>query len=148
MPPTRHMEGDIFFSHTYDAIFNFVSVLTNQGIHLLGMPTEAIHTPLLGDRFMALKSTNYIFGGAEHLSDEIIYKKNGKIEKWAQKVLDDSLKLLRKIDKIGLFKAIEQKSFAEVSRKIDGGKGFKGVFERADNYLNPFLDKLEREDYE
>jgi len=147
MPPTRHMEGDIFFSHVYDGIFNLVSVMTNQGIHLLGMPTEAIHTPLLGDRFIALKSTNYIFGGAEHLGEEIIFKKNGKIEKWAQKVLDDSLKLLKHIDKIGIFKAIEQKCFAEVSRKLDGGKGYKGVFEREEDYLNPFLDQLEGRDY-
>ena len=147
MPPTRHMEGDIHFSHVYDAIFNLVSVMTNQGIHLLGMPTEAIHTPLLGDRFMALKSCNYIFDGAERLSDEVIYKKNGKIEKWAQKVLDDSLKLLRQIDKQGIFKAIEHKCFAEVSRKIDGGKGYKGVFERGDNYINPTLTRLEAKNY-
>lgn len=147
MPPTRHMEGDIYFSHVYDAIFNLVSVMTSQGIHLLGMPTEAIHTPLLGDRFMALKSCNYIFGGAEHLGREIVFKKNGKIEKWAQKVLDDSLKLLKHIDKIGLFKAIEFKCFAEVSRKIDGGKGYAGVFARDDDYMNPFLDRLERKDY-
>ena len=147
MPPTRHMEGDIFFSHVYDAIFNLVSVATNQGIHLLGMPTEAIHTPLLGDRYMALKSCNYIFGGAEHLSSEIIFRKNGKIEKWAQKVLDDSLKLLKRIEKIGLYKAIEQKAFAEVSRKIDGGKGYTGVFERSDKYCNALLDQLEAKAY-
>ncbi len=147
MPPTRHMEGDIFFSHTYDAIFNLVSVMTNQGIHLLGMPTEAIHTPLLGDRFMALKSCNYIFNGAEHLGEELVFKRNGKIEKWSQKVLDDSVKLLKKIDKIGIFKAIEQKCFAEVSRKLDGGKGYKGVFVRDKKYLNPFLDMLERRNY-
>jgi beta-lysine 5,6-aminomutase alpha subunit len=148
MPPTRHMEGDIFFSHVYDGIFNLVSVMTGQGIHLLGMPTEAIHTPLLGDRFIALKSCNYIFGGAEHLGEELVFKKNGKIEKWAQKVLDDSLKLLKFIDKVGIFKAIEQKCFAEVSRRLEGGKGFKGVFERADDYMNPFLDQLEGKEYE
>jgi beta-lysine 5,6-aminomutase alpha subunit len=121
--------------------------MTGQGIHLLGMPTEAIHTPLLGDRFMALKSCNYIFGGAEHLGNELVYKKGGKIEKWAQKVLDDSLKLLRQIDKQGIFKAIEKKCFAEVSRRIDGGKGYKGVFERSDEYCNPFLDQLEAKKY-
>lgn len=148
MPPTRHMEGDIFQGHVYDSIFNLISALTNQGIHLLGMPTEAIHTPFLGDRYTALKSCNYIFGGAEHLSDEIIYRKNGKIEKWAQKVLDDSLKLLKKIEKIGLFKAIEEKSFAEVSRKIDGGKGYKGVFKKSPQYINPFLKNLERRNYD
>jgi len=144
MPPTRHMEGDIFFGHVYDAIFNLVSVMTDQGIHLLGMPTEAIHTPLLGDRFKALKSCNYIFHGAQGLSGEIQYKRNGKIEKWAQKVLDDSLRLLKKIEKMGLYHAIENKCFAEVSRKLDGGKGFQGVFEKDDDYLNPFLELLEK----
>jgi beta-lysine 5,6-aminomutase alpha subunit len=147
MPPTRHMEGDIFFSHVYDAIFNLVSVMTNQGIHLIGMPTEAIHTPLLQDRFIALKSTNYIFFGAENLGKELVFKKNGKIERWAQKVLVDTEKLLKRIDKLGLFKAIEQKCFAEVSRRIDGGKGYLGVFERAPNYLNPFLSMLEKKQY-
>jgi beta-lysine 5,6-aminomutase alpha subunit len=148
MPPTRHMEGDIFFSHVYDGIFNLVSVLTNQGIHLLGMPTEAIHTPLLGDRFIALKSCNYIFGGAEHLGEELIFRKNGRIEKWAKKVLDDSLALLKHIDKVGLFEAIEHKCFAEVSRRIDGGKGYKGVFSRESGYLNPILELLEEGRYE
>jgi beta-lysine 5,6-aminomutase alpha subunit len=147
MPPTRHMEGDIFFGHVYDAIFSLVSVMTNQGIHLLGMPTEAIHTPLLGDRYMALKSCNYIFGGAENLGSELTFRKNGKIEKWAQKVLDDSLRLLKQIDKIGLFQAIENKCFAEVSRRIDGGKGYKGVFARAEDYCNPFLERLEGRKY-
>jgi len=147
MPHTRHMEGDIFISHVYHAVFNLITVMTNQGIHLLGMPTEAIHTPLLGDRYMALKACNYIFSGAEHLGEEIVFKKAGKIEKWSQKVLDDSVKLLKHIDKIGIFQAIEKKCFAEVSRKLDGGKGFKGVFERDEKYLNPFLDQLERKDY-
>ncbi len=147
MPPTRHMEGDIFFSHVYDAIFNLVSVMTNQGIHLLGMPTEAIHTPLLQDRFKALKSANYIFAGAEHLGEELVFRKNGKIEKWAQKVLNDTGKLLQVIDKKGLFQAIEDKCFAEVSRRIDGGKGYQGVFLRDEGYLNPFLDMLEAKKY-
>jgi len=39
------MDGDIFHGHILDSFFNFVGVLTDQGIQLLGMPTEAIHTP-------------------------------------------------------------------------------------------------------
>lgn len=148
MPPTRHMETDIFYSHVYDAIFNLVGIMTNQGIQLLGMPTEAIHTPLLQDRFYAIKSANYIFDGALNLSEEIEFKKNGKINQWAQKVLDDSLALLQKIEKVGLFKAIEEKAFAEVSRTATGGKGYSGVFKRSGDYFNPILKKLEAIDYE
>jgi beta-lysine 5,6-aminomutase alpha subunit len=147
MPPTRHMEGDIFISHVYDAIFNLIGVTTNQGIQLLGMPTEAIHTPLLQDRYKAIKSANYIFGAAEHLGDELVFKPGGKIEAWAQKVLDDALVQLKQIEQLGLYKAIEQKCFAEVSRKIDGGKGYDGVFKRDDDYLNPTLKILEDKKY-
>jgi beta-lysine 5,6-aminomutase alpha subunit len=50
MPPTKHKETDIFFSHAYDVMADLVAVWTRQGIQLLGMMTEAMHTPLLADR--------------------------------------------------------------------------------------------------
>lgn len=61
MPPTKFKTGDIFHSHVHDAMFNLVGVLTNQSIELLGMFSEAIHTPLLMDRYLALKSARYVF---------------------------------------------------------------------------------------
>jgi beta-lysine 5,6-aminomutase alpha subunit len=142
MPPTRHKVGDIFFSHLMDAMFNLIGVMTNQGIQLLGMPTEAIHTPLLMDRWMSIKNANYIFGAAKDLGKEITYKKDGTIAKWANKVLDDTLQLLRKINKDGLFKAIEDKAFANVSRTLTGGKGLDGVLQKDKEYINPFFDLL------
>jgi beta-lysine 5,6-aminomutase alpha subunit len=138
MPPTKHMSGDIFFGHAYDTIFNLVSVMTNQGVHLLGMPTEAIHTPFLQDRWMAIKSANYIFNAAEGLSSEISFSKSGEIKKFADKVLDKSLKQMRKIKKQGFYKSIEKKAFANISRTTNGGKGFDGVIEKDKNYFNPF----------
>jgi beta-lysine 5,6-aminomutase alpha subunit len=42
----------------------------------------------------------------------------------------------------GLVKAIEQKAFAEVSRKETGGKGYDGVMLREKDYLNPFFELL------
>ena len=48
MPPTKHKETDIFFSHAYDVMADLVAIWTRQGIQLLGMMTEAMHTPLLG----------------------------------------------------------------------------------------------------
>ena len=54
MPPTKFMTGNIFRGQVQDALFNMVTILTGQKIHLLGMMTEAIHTPFLSDRFLAL----------------------------------------------------------------------------------------------
>ena len=44
MPPTKFMTGNIFKGHLQDALFNMIGIWTSQGIQLLGMPTEAIHT--------------------------------------------------------------------------------------------------------
>ena len=39
MPPTKFMTGNIFRGHVQDALFNIVTILTDQKIHLLGMMT-------------------------------------------------------------------------------------------------------------
>ncbi|MCM2323176.1 MAG: lysine 5,6-aminomutase subunit alpha [Oligoflexia bacterium] len=142
MPPTRFKSGDIFYSHLMDAMFNFVGVLTGQTIQLLGMATEAMHTPLLQDRWMSIKNARYIFNGARHLGDDIEFKRGGTIEKWADKVLQDTLRHLEMIEGKGLPRAIEERAFAEVSRTEGGGKGFDGVARRHPAYLNPFFDLL------
>ena len=51
MPPTKYMPGDIFQGHIIDGMFNFTGIFTGQEIMLLGMLTEALHTPLLQDRY-------------------------------------------------------------------------------------------------
>jgi len=142
MPPTRFKCGDIFYSHLMDAMFNFVGVLTGQTIQLLGMPTEAMHTPLLQDRWMSIKNAKYIFNGAKSLGQEIEYRQGGVIENWAAKVLNETYGHLSLIQKKGLFKAIEERAFAEVSRTETSGKGHDGVLLRGDQYLNPFFDLL------
>jgi beta-lysine 5,6-aminomutase alpha subunit len=142
MPPTRFKCGDIFYSHLMDAMFNFVGVLTGQTIQLLGMATEAMHTPLLQDRWMSIKNAKYIFGGAKDLGNDIEYKSDGIISKWAEKVLDDTLAHLEMIDKKGLYSAIEGRAFAEVRRTETSGKGHDGVIAREEGYLNPFFELL------
>jgi len=142
MPPTRFKCGDIFYSHLMDAMFNFVGVLTGQTIQLLGMPTEAMHTPLLQDRWMSIKNAKYIFNGARSLGADIEYKKGGIIDQWGDKVLRETVKHMEMITHKGLFKAIEERAFAEVSRTETGGKGHDGVIKRAAGYLNPFFELL------
>jgi beta-lysine 5,6-aminomutase alpha subunit len=142
MPPTKHMTGDIFFSHIYDAMFNLASVTTGQTIHLAGIMTEALHTPLMQDRFCALKNINYVFTTARHLGEEIEFKRGGRIEKRAEEVLDRAHATLRHVAQVGLMDAITEGTFAETKRKPDGGKGGDGVVERHPAYFNPFLDLL------
>ncbi|NBT57790.1 D-lysine 5,6-aminomutase subunit alpha [bacterium] len=140
MCATKYKSGDIFTAHALDTVFNLIGSMTNQGVLLLGMPTEAIHTPWMQDRSVALRNINYILNGSLGLSEEFGYNTEGFIAKFSQKVLDDCLKLLERIHKEGFFKAIEKRVFADVSRTINGGKGADGVFEiDHDVYMNPFF---------
>lgn len=61
MPPTKFMTGNIFRGHIQDALFNMVTILTNQRLCLLGMMTEAIHTPFMSDRALSIENAQYIF---------------------------------------------------------------------------------------
>jgi beta-lysine 5,6-aminomutase alpha subunit len=138
MPPTKHMTGNIFKGQVQDALFNIVSSVTQQNIHLLGMMTEAIHTPFIQDRFLAIQNAKYVFSTMKDLHAEIEFKRGGQIELRAQAVLTNAEQMLADIEKIGLPGAIGQGRFAEISRTPTGGKGLDGVIRKADNYYNPF----------
>ncbi len=142
MPPTKHMTGNIFRGHVQDALFNLVGMATGQGIQLLGMMTEAIHTPLIHDRQLAIESARYIFNNARHLRDELEFRRDGKMVERAREVVHEARGLLREIAAKGLFSALEEGRFADVKRSLTGGKGLKGVLVRADDYYNPIESAL------
>ena len=142
MPPTKFMTGNIFRGHIQDALFNMVTILTNQKLHLLGMMTEAIHTPFMSDRALSIENAQYIFRTMKDLGDELTYKENGIIRNRANEVLTKATDLLKEIEKLGLFTTIEKGIFADVKRPKDGGKGLAGVVVKDDKYFNPFIEAM------
>ncbi|PLX07044.1 MAG: D-lysine 5,6-aminomutase subunit alpha [Marinilabiliales bacterium] len=142
MPPTKFMTGNVFRGHVQDALFNEISIWTGQGIQLLGMMTEAIHTPFMSDRYLAIENAQYIFNNMKNIGDEVEFKKDGMIQKRAQKVLDDAYVLLDEIKNEGLFDALEKGMFGDVKRPKNGGKGLAGVVAKSDNYFNPFINLM------
>ena len=142
MPPTKYMTGNIFKGHIQDALFNMVSIMTHQGIQLLGMPTEAIHTPHLQDRYLAIENAQYIFNNMKDLGDEIEFKSGGIMEARAEEVLQDANELLAQIEKEGLFQTLEKGKFGGVKRSRTGGKGLDGVAKKDSGYFNPFIELM------
>ncbi len=145
MPPTKFKTGNIFKGQLQDALFNEISIWTGQGIQLLGMMTEAIHTPFMSDRYVAIENAKYIFNNMKNIGDEVEFKKDGIIQKRAQKVVDDALNTVTKIEKEGLFSALEKGMFGDVKRPKNGGKGLAGVAEKGTNYFNPFVEIMKQE---
>jgi beta-lysine 5,6-aminomutase alpha subunit len=145
MPPTKFMTGNVFRGYAMNTLFNFVSKATHQSIHLLGMLTEAIHTPYLQDRFLAIDNALYVMNNIENFFEDIEFKQDGIMVTRARQVLDEASAFLREVEAAGLFDAIERGLFAEVKRPRDGGKGAKGVFEKGPTYWNPVERFLQHE---
>jgi beta-lysine 5,6-aminomutase alpha subunit len=137
MPPTRHMDGNLYRTHATDSLFNLVTIATNQGMQTIGVPTEGIFTPHVHDRVIGLENVNYTFNAAHDLGEEIEFKRGGLIQTRAQEVLAGAHALLEHIAEQGLFAALGEGVFGDVPRQVDDGRGIEGIVEVADGYLNP-----------
>jgi beta-lysine 5,6-aminomutase alpha subunit len=143
MPPTKHMTGNVFAGYLLDAFFNLVGVMTGQGIILVGMMTEGIHTPFLSDRDLALENVRYVRNACGNLAEDFHPPKNGFVATRARQVLSETVELLERICDDGLLKAIAGGTFGITKRPADGGKGLDGVVQHADGYHNPVVELLE-----
>jgi beta-lysine 5,6-aminomutase alpha subunit len=145
MPPTKFMTGNIFKGQIQNALFNQISIWTGQGIQLLGMMTEAIHTPFMSDRAVAIENARYIFSNMKNIGDEVEFKEDGIIRKRAQQVLEEAIELLGRVEKEGLFSSLEKGIFGDVKRSKTGGKGLQGVVQKSSEYSNPFIGLMKGE---
>jgi beta-lysine 5,6-aminomutase alpha subunit len=142
MPPTRHMDGNLFRTHAADTLFNLVTVATGQGIETIGVPTEGIFTPHIHDRVLGLQCAGYVFNAARDLGEEIEFKRGGIVQTRAQQVLHDAHAILERIAEVGLFKAIEGGVFGDVSRHVQEGRGMEGIVATEEGYYNPVTELM------
>jgi beta-lysine 5,6-aminomutase alpha subunit len=147
MPPTKHMTGDVFRGYLLDGFFNLVGAMTGQSILLVGMMTEAVVTPFLSDRDLALQNVRYVMDAAGKLGEDFHPQPGGFIQARAHQVLDEAVELLERItaepDKTALLAAIGDGTFGLMKRPAHKGKGYDGVVTVADGYYNPATDILE-----
>ncbi|MDW5325867.1 lysine 5,6-aminomutase subunit alpha [Plantactinospora sp. KLBMP9567] len=143
MPPTRHMTGDVFRGNLLDGFFNLVGAMTGQGILLVGMMTEAVVTPWLSDRDIALQNVRYVLGAAGGLHEDFVPAPGGFIQRRAATVLAEAVALLERIADGGLLPAIADGTFGITKRPADRGRGLDGVAAHADDYYNPATELLE-----
>jgi beta-lysine 5,6-aminomutase alpha subunit len=147
MPPTRHMDGNLFRTHAADALFNLVTIATGQGIQTIGVPTEGIFTPHIHDRVLGLQNVDYVFNAARDLGEEIEFKRGGIVQTRAQDVLAGAHELLERIAQTGLFEAIDRATFGDVSRRRDEGRGIAGIVETGPGYFNPVVELMREASY-
>jgi beta-lysine 5,6-aminomutase alpha subunit len=145
MPPTRHMTGDVFRGYLLDGFFNLAGVLTDQDILLVGMMTEAVVTPWLSDRDLALQNVRYVFQAAGRLAEDFRPAPDGFVANRANVVLAKAVDLLEAILRHddGLLDAIADGTFGLMKRPPDAGRGLEGVASKSTEYYNPAIEILE-----
>jgi len=148
MPPTRHMSGDVFRGNLLDGFFNLVGSLTGQGILLVGMMTEAVVTPWLSDRDIALQNVRYVLNATGDLHEDFRPAPDGFIANRARQVLGETIDLLEAIIDTeqhpgGLLDAIADGTFGLMRRPADAGRGLDGVAKKSPAYYNPATELLE-----
>jgi beta-lysine 5,6-aminomutase alpha subunit len=143
MPPTRHMTGDVFRGNLLDGFFNLAGALTGQGILLVGMMTEAVVTPWLSDRDIALRNVRYVLGAAGGLVEDFVPARGGFIQRRAGQVLAEAVALLERIVDDTLLNAIAEGTFGVMRRPADRGRGRDGVAAHEPDYYNPATEILE-----
>ena len=147
MPPTRHMDGDVFRGYLLDAFFNLAGVLTGQQILLVGMMTEAVVTPWLSDRDLALRNVRYVLNACGNLHEDFRPAPDGFLAQRARQVLAEAVDLLERIcageHGRGLLDAIADGTFGLMRRPADAGKGLDGVAAKSPLYYNPAAEILE-----
>jgi len=107
------------------------------------MMTEAVVTPFLSDRDLALANVRYVLGAAGNLHEDFRPAPDGFIVKRAHQVLGEAVDLLERVVDDGLLDAIADGTFGSIRRPADAGKGADGVVAKAPNYHNPAIDLLE-----
>src|SRR6476469_5566411 len=145
MPPPKHMTGAVFRGYLLAGFFNLAGALTGQGILLVGMMTEAVVTPWLSDRDLALRNVRYVLDAAGNLAEDFAPPKGGFIDRRADTVLREAVELLERVANHprGLMDAIADGTFGITKRPADGGKGLAGVVPLSADAYNPALDLLE-----
>jgi beta-lysine 5,6-aminomutase alpha subunit len=150
MPPTRHMTGDVFRGYLLDGFFNLAGVMSSQDILLVGMMTEAVVTPWLSDRDLALQNVRYVVDAAGRLHEDFHPAPEGFIAQRARQVLAEAIDLLEAIlrhqgggSRNGLLEAIADGTFGLMRRPADGGRGLDGVARKAPDYYNPAAELLD-----
>ncbi|WP_203785857.1 lysine 5,6-aminomutase subunit alpha [Paractinoplanes rishiriensis] len=143
MPPTKHMTGDVFRGNLLDGFFNLAGALTGQGILLVGMMTEAVVTPWLSDRDIALQNVRYVLTGAGRLHEDFVPAPGGFIQQRAHQVLAEAVDLLERMVDDTLLNAIADGTFGIMKRPADRGRGLDGVAKHDEDYYNPVTEALE-----
>ena len=145
MPPTRHMDGNLFRTHATDTLFNLVTIATGQGIQTIGVPTEGIFTPHIHDRVLGLQNVDYVFNAAARpRRGDRVQARAGSSRRARRRCSAGAHELLERIAEDRPLRGDRaRRRFGDVSRQVDEGRGIEGIVRSpSEGYFNPLVELM------
>jgi beta-lysine 5,6-aminomutase alpha subunit len=134
LPPSRFLTGSDVEKSLTATLFFSSSIITEQSIVAL---------PSCVDLSGTLKSAHTIVHATRSLGDELQFIPNGKIDRRANTILENTVRLLRKMETQGLLSAFAHGLIAGVRVDEKGGAGLDGIFQKDRGYFNPIEEYLD-----
>jgi len=129
-PAARKLNTPDHYSRIF-TLFQLSGIITEQ---------SAILIPQKEDNADILKSIQQISDNTTSLGDEIQFNPNGKITRRAHIIVENTLKLLKKIEQSGFYKALSDGLIAGIKTNEKHGSGLNDIFQKDRDYFNPFAD--------
>jgi beta-lysine 5,6-aminomutase alpha subunit len=141
LPPSKFCLDKPLSCTELNAIFELAASVTEQSV---------VASPLFKNKFEMLQTAALVLKNSRTLGDEIQFYPNGKIARRAATILENTAKMLKKIELTGLLEAMAKGIIAEKAVDEKGGSGLEGVFQKERDYFNPveiLLQKGAQETY-
>jgi beta-lysine 5,6-aminomutase alpha subunit len=139
LPPSKFCLDKPISCAELNALFELAASITEQSM---------VISPIMKDKFEMLKTAALVFKNSRTLGDEIQFNPNGKIARRANTILDNSARMLKKIEFTGLLASFAKGFIADRKIEEQAGSGLEGVFQKDRDYFNPVEELLCRTEKE
>ncbi len=128
LPPSKFCLDKPLSCTELNALFEIAASITEQSI---------VVSPLFKNKFEMLQAAAIVLKNSRTLGDEIQFSPNSKIARRAATILENTSKMLKKIEFTGLLESMAKGAIADKSVDEKSGAGLEGVFQKERDYFNP-----------
>ncbi|PIR25284.1 MAG: hypothetical protein COV43_05930 [Deltaproteobacteria bacterium CG11_big_fil_rev_8_21_14_0_20_42_23] len=122
------------------ALYHLIALLSEQSVHVLGGKND-----LLAERLLSLKQANVLLKSAKSIGDELSLNTNGKIARRSHMLLENTLKLLEKLEREGFFEGLQSEKIFSNAISQQSAVGNDGIFQKERTYYNPLMETLSQD---
>ncbi len=141
IPAPKMIQNPTDSQHLY-TLYTLVSMITEQSTQWAVLPHHQGSNAMVHDMKTSAHIANRTFHYAKHIGDEIAFSSNGIVARRASTVLENTHRVLKRLDSFGFIDAISRGMLTETNYSDNQSLGASGIFEKHRHYFNPVLTTM------